>query len=607
MGNSLGAILNWDIKCSVCLYLSITGVSRDVQLSELASDETHPIGRYKLYLQSVYQPRMKASYDKLPGMTLSDTIYINLAVIDKVNSINSDVSEMHPVTNNTLHWDIDNIIENKRAVKLEEVGKLEDGTLAKRIVVQGAPGVGKTTMALEICRRWREESLLAEYSLVILLRMRDTRVQEAKSISDLFFHYDPKLREAVVKHVADAVGEGVLFIIEGFDELSDERQKSSIFADLIKGAILERAAVMVMTRPSAGETAASNLPTESLQHVEVVGFTREQIDEYVGELISNKDLVRNFQQCLARFPYIRGIMYVPFNCAIVVMVYRYNRGRGSLPKLQTGLYTELTRILLLTHMCDQPEYRNKRVYLPTIDNLPHYFLTQFLTLCELAYNSILGNKLIFKCLPPGANTLGLFEGVPDMHNPQATSYNFLHLSLQEYLAALHISKLPLPEQTRCFDSLVGNLRIAVVLRFLAGLTRFHFQSYANMGFWDKLFKSKAPADSLRMFIHSQDTFIETIHWLYESEDSELALRALGSQVQSQNLSNKLLSPFDCYALGYCLSCSECIWRLELQNCNIDPEGIKNLTTTDGILSRVQVLDLSRNNIGEAGENLGKLF
>ncbi len=420
------------------------------------------------------------------------------------------------------------------------------------------------------------------------------------------FHYYPNLQEAVSEHVAATKGEGVLFIIEGFDELPDECQRSSIFVDLIKGKILPRAAVMVTTRPSAIESSASMLPTEGVQHVEVVGFTSEQIDEYVGEMISNEDLLRKLQQYLARFPYIRGIMYVPLNCAIVVMVYKYNKGiKGSLPMTQTVLYTELTRILLLTHMCEQPEYKNLKVSLPTIDNLPHSFLTQFRTVCEMAYNGIVGNKPIFQCLPRGAITLGLFEAVPDMHDPQAISYNFLHLSLQEYLAALHISKLPLPEQTSCFDSLIGKPRMAVVLRFIAGLTKFHFQSDAKMGFLGKLFRSRTPVDSLRMFIHSRDTFIETTYWLYEAQDAELARRALGSQVQSQNLSNQLLSPFDCYALGYCLSCSECLWRLELQNCNINYEGIKNLNTTGGILSCVQELDLSNNNVGEAAESLGK--
>ncbi len=574
-----------------------------------------PVGEYRQYLHSVYQPREVASYDKLPGVTLSKTAYINLAVIDKRNSVSSEVSEMDPFTKATFHWDIDDIIKNKREVKLEDVGRLEDGSLARRILVQGAPGVGKTTMALEICRRWKDGDLLSEYSLVVLLRMRDTRVQEAKSINELFYHCDPGLQEAVSNRVATTKGKGVLFIIEGFDELPDECQRHSIFAEMIKGTTMERAAVMVTTRPSASKIAASKLPKGSVQHVEVVGFTREQIDMYVREIISNEDLpvefkedlLRKLQQYLISFPYIRGIMYVPLNCAIVVMVYKYNQGKGSLPKTQTELYTELTRILLLTYMCEQPEYQNRKVSLPSLDSLPHAFLTQFLILCKMAYDGVVGKKLIFKCLPSSANTLGLFDAVPDMHDPQATSYNFLHLSLQEYLAALHISKLPLPEQTRCFDSLIGNPAMAVVLRFLAGLTKFHFESYANMGFWGKLFKSRTPADSLREFIYSGDTFIETIHWLFEAQDAQLARRALGSQIQSQNLSNKLLSPFDCYALGYCLSCSECLWRLDLQNCNIDPEGIKNLATTDGILSCAKVLDLSKNNIGEAGESFGKCF
>ncbi len=578
-------------------------------MSDQSFNLTDPVGEYRQYLQSVYQPRVVASYDKLPGVTLSKTTYINLAVIDKISSNNSEVSEMDAFTKTTLHWDIDDIIENKRKVKLEEVGKLEDGTLAKRILVQGAPGVGKTTMALEICRRWKEGNLLAGYSLVVLLRMRDTRMQRANGVEDLLFHYDPKLKKAVTDMVLASKGSGVLFIIEGFDELPEKQQKTSIFSELIKGLILENAAVMVTTRPSASDIAYSMLSPVSVQFIEVVGFTSEQIDQYVGQIITDVALLRTFMNYLSCFPYIRGIMYVPLNCAIVVMVYKYNQVKGSisktsLPKTQTELYSELTRILLLTYLSEQTD---QKVVLPSIGSLPSHLLTQFQMLCEMAYNGIVTNQLIFECLPTGVNKLGLFEAVPDMHDPKATSFNFLHLSLQEYLAAFHISKLSIHKQTCCFDRLVGNQRMSVVLRFLAGLTKFHFHSYEKMGFWSKLVKSRTPADSLRTYIHSQSTFTETIHWIYEAQVAKLARRAFGSKVQSQNLSNVLLSPFDCYTLGYCISRSECMWKLQLQNCNIDSEGISNLAATDGVLARAAVVDLSKNNIGEVGARIGMVI
>ncbi len=544
-----------------------------------------------------YEPRAVSSYDKLPGIKLSNkTAYITLAVINKNSSA---VSKMDKFTKGTLHWDIDDIIRDKRRVSLEEVGKLEDGTSATRILVQGAPGVGKTTMASEMCRRWKDGKLLTEYSLVVMLRMRDTRLHKAKTISDLFIHDDPEIHAAIVKKMTATKGRGVFLIIEGFDELSDELQKDSIFADVIHRDSLQEATVMVTSRPSASDVAHAIMPAVKIQHVEVIGFNREQIDEFVEEIIVNESVVRSFRQCLDRFPYIRGIMYVPLNCAIVVMVYQYNQETGFFPRTQTELYTEVTRILLVTYLSAKPG-----LY-PTLECLPSEIRAQFAQLCEMAYEGILGNKLIFECLPPGTRTLGLFEAVPDMHNPDAKSYNFLHLSVQEYLAARHVAALSVSEQTQCFDSLASNRRMTVVLRFLAGLTKFHYKLFSKVGFWGKLTKSRNPTDSLRECIHDSETFTDTIHWLYEAQEEMLARRALGSNVQSLDRTDAVLSPFDCYALGYSMLHSECVWELRLPNCNIDSEGMNNLVASGDSFSRVKVIDLSRNDIGETGGKLGE--
>ncbi len=506
---------------------------------------------------------------------------------------------MDKFTKGTLHWDIDDIIRDKRRVSLEEVGKLEDGTRATRILVQGAPGVGKTTMASEMCRRWKDGKLLTEYSLVVLLRMRDTRLRKAKNTSDLFFRYDHKLYAAIGNKMTATKGRGVFVIIEGFDELSDELQRDSIFTDLILGNSLEEATVMVTSRPSASDVAHAIMSSMRIQHVEVIGFNRKQIDEYVGEIIVNESVLRSFRQCLNSFPYIRGIMYVPLNCAIVVMVYQFNQETRFFPRTQTELYTKVTRILLVTYLSAKPE-----LY-PTLEDLPSEVRDQLAQLCKMAFEGILSNQLIFECLPPGTRTLGLFEAVPDMHNPDAKSYSFLHLSVQEYLAARHVTALTFSEQTLCFDMLAGNRRMTVVLRFLAGLTKFHYKLFSKVGFWGKLTKSRNPTDSLRECIHDPETFTDTVHWLYEAQDEILARRALGSNVQSLDHTDAVLSPFDCYALGYSMLHSECLWELCLPNCNIDSEGMNNLVASGDSFSRVKVIDLSRNDIGETGGKLGE--
>ena len=82
---------------------------------------------------------------------------------EKVNKQQAD-----EFTKATLHGNIDDICKKKWAVGFKEVGKKEDGTLAKLILVEGAPGIGKTTFAWKICRKWAKGKILKEYGLVVL-------------------------------------------------------------------------------------------------------------------------------------------------------------------------------------------------------------------------------------------------------------------------------------------------------------------------------------------------------------------------------------------------------------------------------------------------------
>ena len=287
------------------------------------------------------------------------TKYINLAVVRKDNI---DKSEMDKFIEATIHGNTDDITKKKWSLKLSEVGRLEDGSLARCVLVQGAPGVGKTTMAWELCRQWGEGKLLQEYSLLILLKLRDSCVQKATAVTDLFFHCDHYIQSEAAREVSRSDGNGTAFLLEGYDELPQEMQEKSIFTQVIDGEILPKAVVIIMSRPSASDILFKHCCQQSYQHIEVLEFTEEQINSYVKESFgADEQYQRQFESYLACYPHIRALMYIPLNCSIVIDVYRSSKARDSIvPRTQTELYTVLTRILLNRYLTDHKVHGKER-------------------------------------------------------------------------------------------------------------------------------------------------------------------------------------------------------------------------------------------------------
>ena len=340
-----------------------------------------PVLQYASFLKSVYTRTKLPIYDKWPQVKSKK--YINLALIEKEDITKPEVDQFMRAT---IHGNIDDIKKSKRAMDIGQIAQLPDGSQPKCILVEGAPGVGKSTFAWKLCRKWGKGKLLQlkQYQLVVLLRLRDKSVRAAMNVSDLFQYRDPQIQQAAVEEIQKTWGKGVLLLFEGYDELPEElRTESSVFLDVITGRQLPEATVLITTRPWASEFLHQECKGCISQHIEILGFTKDNIQSYLESTIpDDPSLLADLKKYISCYPHIGSLMYIPLNSAIVVEVYRNSRKDQILvPKTMTELYSSLVRSLLLRHLLDHPLHSRKRRWrVRSFNDLPQDVHQQ---LCEL--------------------------------------------------------------------------------------------------------------------------------------------------------------------------------------------------------------------------------
>ena len=505
-----------------------------------------PVARYASYLKAYYKTSPISQAYKWP-LTPSMQ-YINLAIIRSELVSREEANEF---TRLTLHGDIDQIFHTKDPIDIEDVLRPDGGQELRFVLVEGAPGVGKSTFAWELCRRWDQVEALMWYSLVVLVKLRDKRVQQATGLADIFCHVDTDLQRAVIEEVIARGGEGVLLIMDGADECPSSLWKddASLFHRLLSGSLLPKATALVTTRPSTSTTLVSQWKPQ--RRIEVLGFMTKHIVQYAESIFgSDRDVLNGFHKYISSSPSIKGMLYIPLNTVIAVGVYReYREKNRPIPVTLTQLYSELCLIVLQRYLLDSKIVEDASSLPKTIEELPETVLKEFLDLAEVAYKGTIEQQYIFHQLPECSKALGFTTTSPELHTGRRLSYAFLHLTLQEYFAAFYISQLQKAQQQAIFTLYSSSPHLTVMWTFVAGLTHFR-----NIG-WETLCLMSNQTSVKRV----QPSFL---CWLYETQEKKIITTVLGSGVVRFN-GDAILTPFDCFALGYCVGLSKCTWRLDL--------------------------------------------
>ena len=191
------------------------------------------VHHFSLYLKAVYKNFPVSPDGKWPPTPSKR--FINLAMIEW------DDDDDHKWREEYIGHTLEESDPRRMLLPLEKVLESHGSEDQQLVLVQGAPGVGKSTLAWELCRRWEEFSCMQKFSLVILLRLREKEVQSINNVAQLFYSYEGEDKKSLVHEALTVSGKGILFILDGFDELPASLQRESFLIRLVKGTVLRSA------------------------------------------------------------------------------------------------------------------------------------------------------------------------------------------------------------------------------------------------------------------------------------------------------------------------------------------------------------------------------
>ena len=517
-------------------------------------------------------------------------MYIKLAIVKKRKVSRAEADEF---TRLTLQGDIDQILHEKEQIEMEQILKESDKT--RLVLVEGAPGIGKSTLAWELCRQWENMESLKRFSLIVLLRLREEWVQNSAQISDLFYHSNPQLSKSVGLEVEKREGEGVLFIFDGYDEFPREICEGSLVMKIIRGIdYLPQATVLVTSRPSATAQLHSFLRSNIDKRIEIVGFSQKEIHQYAYTNLEGTNLYHDFIEYLSVNPAIKGLMYNPLNCAIIVEAYRESHKSGRLvPHTQTQLYEQLALYRISRYLSARGETAVVPSTLKEINNKHNTLFDwlknsltwllngekslkeQLISLGELAFHGRVNEEIIFKELPDGCSMLGLLMKHTSLYGRnENVMYTFLHLTLQEYLAAFYISELPIQTQQQHFANYHHLKHMNVVWRFFAGLTKMQIGWSVFKG-WTAAWLEGSEFYTYDYKLNESTVIVQPfiIQCLYEAQDVNSCENVFGSfKVKyPEHVFNPYhgITNYDVFGLGFCVSMCRNVWSVNLKLTDLD--------------------------------------
>ncbi|KAF5889962.1 NACHT, LRR and PYD domains-containing protein 12-like, partial [Clarias magur] len=542
----------------------------------------------------------------------------------------------------------------------------EEDKPIRTVMTQGVAGIGKSMCVQKFVLDWAEGKEYQDIKFILPLPFRELNLKdkETHSLKKTIYHFFPE-----VKGMRFTDKYKVMFIFDGLDECRlpltfGENQKWTdvstpasldvIMTNLIQGNLLPSALIWITTRPAA----AAKIPAEHVDRVtEVRGFNDDQKVEYFRKKISDESLANRIIDHIKGSRSLFIMCHIPVFCWISATVLEgilRQTDSEDIPQTLTEMYT---CFLIFQTVQGDKKYNRK-----TASDIP-WDREGILSLGNLAFSQLENNNLIFYAHDLEAcgidpSKIAVYSGVCTQETGRflGTVFSFVHLSIQEFVAALFTYVSLRNENKNVFErseesketEVIDLLRMTVdkalesetghldlFLRFLLGLSLESNQKLIR-GLLTHTGSSsdcqKDIVDHIKKKLNensSPETSINLIHCLKELNDDSL-VKEIQNYLHSDKLSDAELSPAQWSALVFVLLTSEkemevfelqkfiksdeCLKRLLpvvqeattalLSECKLTERSCSALhTVLRSESSKLTEVDLSRNPLEDSGVKL----
>ena len=359
------------------------------------------------------------------------------------------------------HQSLREALDNSKTTKqlVDILAPLQESDDAHFILVEGLPGIGKSSLMQEIAYNWATGKCLQKFKLVLLLQLRSPAVQQVSLVDDLLKLFCKRDRKATEIATASSDylfkngGKDIVLLFDGYDEFPVNLQEDSLVADILERQVIPHCGLVVSSRPHA----SVGLREDATIRVDILGFAEDERKLYIEQSLKGQPhAVKELTEYLEGNLTINGLCFIPFNMAI--LIYLHKKGI-PLPSSSTQLYNYFICLTICRHLAKSSQPLDNTI--TDLAKLPEPYSTILQQLSKLSLEGLNNNKLIFtleemraacpgiEAIKGGLNGFGLLQAVEHFGLAgKMMTFNFVHFSIQEFLSSYHITQLPPDEELR---------------------------------------------------------------------------------------------------------------------------------------------------------------